>query len=267
MERLHFEHGQAAFTLRDRLQNHRLTHPNSSVDDHSAVPAGDDVDDEEWFEAEDGDVHIHHAQNPGSIGVDDTVPCDAAKSDTGNRKFKALFGRSRTHNEQTLVRPCGVIVQHTTFYNAEAVSNVLLFVQKTFSVPRAFKPQHFIYDTNCDAKQQVMAHPVQWSWFDGVGMTVDVFHFLHKHKITHAFCQEHCNPIDCPELLGPGGKGWFFNTSVAEQTNVWLGGYHSICREMLPVKYNFFLNEMIRLRNQSIVAQLEDAGHCPRQRV
>jgi hypothetical protein len=40
-------------------------------------------------------------------------------------------------------------------------------------------------------------------------------------------------------------KAWFFISSIAKQTNVWLGSYHSICREMLVDKYNFFLDEMI----------------------
>jgi hypothetical protein len=64
-----------------------------------------------------------------------------------------------------------------------------------------------------------------------------------------------------PELMTEEGK-WFFNTSIAEQTNVW-GGYHSICWEMLPVKYDFFLDEMIRLRNIEVVKSLEAAGHHP----
>ncbi|KAJ7513195.1 hypothetical protein B0H11DRAFT_1698549 [Mycena galericulata] len=268
MERLHYERGRAAFTLRDRLQKHRLAHPSASVDDHAPETAIEDEDDgTEWFDLDRGQVHVHNEKNPGSIGVDDSVPCEASKSESGNRKYKALFGRARTHNEQTLVRPCAIIVSRATFYNAEAVSNVLLFVQKTFSVPRAHKPEHFIYDTNCDAKQQVMAHPEVWSWFQDVGMTVDVFHFLQKHKVGHTFCQEHCNPVSHPELMGPDGKGWFFNTSVAEQTNVWLGGYHSMCREMLPVKFSFFLDEMIRLRNQITVDKLRADGHNPRERV
>jgi hypothetical protein len=177
-----------------------------------------------------------------------------------------------------------VIHQRATFYHAEAVSNVLvglyhvvpaahllttrqLFVQKAFSVPGAHKPEHLIYDTNCDAKQQVNAHPEQWAWFKDVGMTVDVFHFLNKHDTRHFFCQENCNPAKCPELMGPDGKTWFFNTSAAEQTNVWLGGYHSICREMLPYKYNVFLDEMVRLRNQITVAKLAAEGADPRVRV
>jgi hypothetical protein len=90
-------------------------------------------------------------------------------------------------------------------------------------------------------------------------MCVDVWHFLNKHKATHEFCQRHCNPADYPELMMDNNK-WYFNTSIAEQTNVWLGGYHVIVREMLPLKYNFFLDEMIRLRNQVIINKLEADG-------
>jgi hypothetical protein len=54
-----------------------------------------------------------------------------------------------------------------------------------------------------------------------------------------------CNPTNFDELLGDDQKTWFFNSSVAEQTNVWLGGYHSMLRKMGVTKYNFFLDKMI----------------------
>ncbi|KAJ7023008.1 hypothetical protein C8F04DRAFT_1271905 [Mycena alexandri] len=266
VERLHYERGKAAFTLRDRLQKHRLAHPagDADLEEPELELADDDI---EWFEADtDGNVRVRSKENPGSVGTVDSDACEANKSPEGNQRWKALFGRCRTHNEQILVRPCGVIFARATFYHAEAVSNVLLFVQKACSVPGAFKPEHLIYDTNCDAKQQVLAHPDMWSWFTDVAMTVDVFHFLNKHSVTHTFCQEHCNPAKFPDLMTPDGH-WYFNTSIAEQTNVWLGGYHSIVREMLPVKYNFFLDEMIRLRNVQTLAKLAADGHNPRQRV
>lgn len=136
-----------------------------------------------------------------------------------------------------------------------------LFVKNAFSVPGAQKPEHLIYDTNCDARQQAESRGDPF--FKDMGMCVDVWHFLNKHQVTHGYCQEHCNPADYPELMGPDGK-WFFNTSIAEQINVWLGGFHAICREMLPIKYNFFLDEMIRLRNEIVVAQLQASGHQPR---
>jgi hypothetical protein len=126
MERLHYERGQAAFTLKTRLQRHRIAHPQNGLDDQSP-DAVDTADDIETFHLDNdtGHLRIHSEDNPGSVGITDEA-CEASKSPTGNHKFKALFGRSRTHNLQTIVRPCGVIIAQAPFYNAEAVSNVLV---------------------------------------------------------------------------------------------------------------------------------------------
>jgi hypothetical protein len=88
----------------------------------------------------------------GSIGTAEDVakPCPS-KAPTGNRVLKAQMGRMQTHNEQTLVRPCGVIFARATMYRAEAVSNFLVMVKNVFSIPGAQKPEHILYDTNCDA--------------------------------------------------------------------------------------------------------------------
>ncbi|KAF7314043.1 hypothetical protein HMN09_00562900 [Mycena chlorophos] len=245
MERQHYARGKAAFTLTERLQRHRQAHPAN--DDDEGLPEIEEGEDVEWFEQDaGGNVKIRSGTNPGSVGIDDDPLCEASKSPEGNRKLTAQYGRVRSHSEQILVRSCGVVVGRATMHHAEAVSNLLYFTQEAFSVPRAHKPDFLIYDTACDAQRQVLTHPEQWSWFRDVKFPVDVFHFLNKHGIYHEFCQEWCNPADFPELLGPDGR-WFFNTSIAEQTNVWLGGYHSIVREMLPVKYDFLLDELVRL--------------------
>jgi hypothetical protein len=115
-------------------------------------------------------------------------------------------------------------------------------VKKTFSVPGARKPEHLIYDSNCNALKEVEAHCD--AWFTSVGMCVDIFHLRTKHKV----CWTCCDPKHYPELINPDGS-WYFNSSIAEQTNVWLGGYHAIVQEMAPVKYNFFLDEMVMQRN------------------
>ena len=47
-----------------------------------------------------------------------------------------------------------------------------------------------------------------------------------------------------PELLDASG-GFYFNSLIAEQTNVWFSMFHNICREITAVKYDFFLNEMV----------------------
>jgi hypothetical protein len=41
-------------------------------------------------------------------------------------KLRAQFGRKRTHNEQIIVAPCGIILARETFYGAEAVSTVVV---------------------------------------------------------------------------------------------------------------------------------------------
>lgn len=131
-------------------------------------------------------------------------------------------------------------------------------IKNTFRI-NGYMPDHIFFDNNCQLAKLVKAgngKPGDPA-FDKTGLSVDVFHFNCKHSEKDTYCQLHCNPISFPELLGEGGKGWFFNSSIAEQTNVWLGGYHSICREMLVDKYRFFLDEMILIRNQFTYAKLE----------
>ena len=135
-----------------------------------------------------------------------------------------------------------------------------IFIKQVMSIPGARKPDHIIYDSCCLAKQQAQCDP----WFADIGMCVDPWHLKTKHKKTHEYCRINCNPKDYPELLTDDDGKWFFNTSIAEQLNMWLGGFHSICREMLPVKYKFFLDEMIRLRNVLVVDHLRETEQEPR---
>jgi hypothetical protein len=135
-------------------------------------------------------------------------------------------------------------------------------VKKTFSVPGSRKPEHLIYDSNCNTLKEVEAR--HDDWFTGVGMRVDAFHLHTKHKASDEFCCTQCDPKHYPELLNPDGS-WYFNSSIAEQTNVWLGGYHAIVQEMLPVKYNFFLDEMVIRHNGALVAKMEKSGYAPRR--
>ena len=93
-------------------------------------------------------------------------------------------------------------------------------------------------------------------------MCVDVFHLRTKHKASNKFSCTRCDPKHYPKLINPDGS-WYFNSSIAEQTNVWLSGYQAIIREMLPVKYNFFLDEMVMQCNRTLVAKMEKGGEAP----
>lgn len=66
------------------------------------------------------------------------------------------------------------------------------------------KPDHIFFDNNCTLSKMVKDDP----FFEGIGLSVDVFHFNCKHSESDTYCQANCNPVDYPELLGDNGKGW-----------------------------------------------------------
>ena len=93
-------------------------------------------------------------------------------------------------------------------------------------------------------------------FFADIGLIVDVFHWSCKHLMKDIFCQQFCNPYCYPELQTDDRQAWYFNSSIAKQTNVWFGGYHTICCEMGVDRFNFFLDEMIFRRNQDVWEKL-----------
>ena len=128
-------------------------------------------------------------------------------------------------------------------------------IKRTYHLPGTM-PEHIFFDNSCSIKKIVKNDLV----FHNVGFTIDVFHFDCKHSATDLFCQQNCNPATYPELLGESGKGWYFNSFIAKQTNVWLGGYQSICQEMTAHHFNFFLDEMIHQRNIITKSKLKRGG-------
>ena len=77
------------------------------------------------------------------------------------------------------------------------------------------------------------------TYFDSCALPVDVFHFKCKHKESDKACNANCNPVRWSEFVTDEGK-WRFNSSAAEQANVWFGRYLPIVREMEEVRYEFF---------------------------
>jgi len=133
MERLNSEQSKANFQLSQKLMRQKVTHPNDALADKKVADLVDLEDAEEWFEVdlEDRRVRMFTLNDPGATGeLDASVPSHQdpcpSKPETGNRKLKAQFGRRRTHNEQVIVRPCGIICSRATFFGAEAVSNALV---------------------------------------------------------------------------------------------------------------------------------------------
>lgn len=105
LETAYFTRGKSLYKLRSRLRKTGVAVPADSVPDGE----GEYDDDEVIVESgRDGPVE---------------VACDG-KPEVGNRKLRAYFGSRRTHNEQLIMRCCGVILSRATLFGSEAVSAV-----------------------------------------------------------------------------------------------------------------------------------------------
>ncbi|EIW52100.1 uncharacterized protein TRAVEDRAFT_136271, partial [Trametes versicolor FP-101664 SS1] len=165
------------------------------------------------------------------IDIDADGECPS-KSDEGNSKPRACFGRRRTHNEQLVVATCGVLLGRATMFGSEGLNGT---------------------------RKHVIA--INDHHFDHCAMPVDPFHAKTKHKDSDAFCGQHCNAALFPDLLV--GNKWRFNSSAAKMTNAWFGGFQAIVQEMRAARYDFFLDEMIRIQNEIIIADLHKAKAFP----
>lgn len=258
VERTHTLRGQARFQLKERLVRQRVAHPNNSEAIEIELRELEDLDEEEQIY----ELHSDGQVSAGTLGMTQ----DAHPGALPVIKIRAEFCRKRTHNEQLMVDPCGMIPARETMYGAESTGSVIVslvllllnhyiltcyqeMIKRVYRIP-GLKPNHIFYDNNCTLSKMVRSDP----FFDNIGLSVDVFHFKCKHSESDVWCNEHCNPASFPELMTE--NGWYFNSSIAEQTNVWFGGFHSICREMLVDKYNFFLDEMIMRRNRMTLSRL-----------
>lgn len=93
LEDHHKSRGQAFFQLQQRLKRAFIGQVTDSLASQTRIDDDDDME-------------------------------DTPKSDQGNYKPKARFGRRRTHNEQLIVCCCGVIAARATMFGAEAISGV-----------------------------------------------------------------------------------------------------------------------------------------------
>ena len=112
-------------------------------------------------------------------------------------------------------------------------------------------PQVIYYDSACKLLSHIFnSIPEERDTFKNTIVAVDAFHFK-SHKEDDCFCNLY------PQLKKE--NRWKFNSSAAELTNILYGKFASICWNMTAVQYNFFLDEMVRLRNDWVAEML---GRC-----
>ena len=116
------EDGQAIFRLKNRLHNRAMTSIIHGL-------SGDHL--EESVEAnprptDDTDLFDEVVLPSNALGQHTSrIPLDPISNGSGTTatKMKNALGRRYTHNEQLMVRCCGVILAQATFFEAESMSN------------------------------------------------------------------------------------------------------------------------------------------------
>lgn len=107
LEEGYLEQGRAMFQLRRRLEKLKVMQTNAALPQSSAQHPAEGTGDS-------SDVDIEY------------VDVCEGKPESGNRKLRARFGRSRTHNEELCVTSCGVILGRATFFGSEAPTSVIV---------------------------------------------------------------------------------------------------------------------------------------------
>ena len=79
------------------------------------------------------------------------------------------------------------------------------------------------------------------TYFSRMALPVDVFHFKSKHKERDEFCGRNCNPALWVELMDEHTGKWVYNSSAAEQVNLWIGGFRAITRLMRCERYKMLM--------------------------
>nr|GAT48245.1 predicted protein [Mycena chlorophos] len=249
---------KAMFQLKRRLERLKVSHPHTTAPSAvggAGLAAGDNDD-----EGNADGVEGTGADEDEDIEIDKDGVCPD-KPASGNRNPRARFGRRRTHNDELCVGSCGIILGRATFYGSEAPNGVRQFWKELFPTQRSL-PQVLWHDNNCRIVAMLRNSENPDTYFQHCALPVDVFHFKCKHKESDVECGLWCNPYSYPELRTPEGE-WCFNSSAAEQTNAWYGGFQAIVQEMAAERYDFFLDEMVRRRNIDTINVLRGRGKNP----
>jgi len=120
MEKQRSASNKGFFTLRHRLTRQKVSHPEDS------------------FNAEPQEMHDDYIDE---VQLDDSEedPACQEKDEDGKRRLRARFGRRRSHNEQIMVRPCGIIVSRTTFFGSETTPQTIVCSNSDFRSVQNFK--------------------------------------------------------------------------------------------------------------------------------
>ena len=138
-EETYFEHGKAIFQLRERLKKAAGAQSSGQRPDNEEEESGKvETEPEPPYEAQAGYYRgIKNVDVDMADAETEKQEC-TGKPESGNRKFKASFSRRRTHNEQFIMRPCGIILSRATLYGSESISAVSVSPSVNFCLLLAY---------------------------------------------------------------------------------------------------------------------------------
>lgn len=95
------------------------------------------------------------------------------------------------------------------------------------------EPDFLFFDNACNLRSYARNRQF-YDFLNRVAIVVDAFHFS-GHSADDDDCRLNCDPKVFPVLKTLDG-GWLFNSSAAEQVNVWFGKFQTKVREMNVIR-------------------------------
>jgi hypothetical protein len=148
---------------------------------------------------------------------------------------------------------CGYLFPGMELPDSESTRMVMLYILRMFEhLP---PPLHgeasriVLFDDMCHllrwATRQRSKHPGIERFVSEFQHFVDRFHFEKNH--VGAWCTQHVNPRDMPDMPGPDGTAVPVNSSVMEQRNRHISGFKYACRNLNKARFAFRLLEIVSL--------------------
>ncbi|KAJ7048313.1 hypothetical protein C8F01DRAFT_1380331 [Mycena amicta] len=186
--------------------------------------------------------------------------------DTPGDKVVHTFKARTTYCLETAQWSCGYPIGWGKCYDGEGLSQVLDFLNDTWTPFPNHRPNYIVYDKACELLRHIVTQNPLDTWLKTTSFIVDAWHYI-GHRASDLLCRTRCNPAPLdgsqPDLVlieqddnGETHKTRAFNTETAEQFNSWLNGFESQLKQMTDVNYDFSVHVLMLLYAEKVQKQI-----------
>ncbi|KAJ3320902.1 hypothetical protein HDU76_000196 [Blyttiomyces sp. JEL0837] len=175
---------------------------------------------------------------------------EAAIATAEQIQLKYSFTRRYVPAIFSAVLSCGCIQYVEKFFTYESNQEVIRFTQKVVKHLESKHPSHrtiLYYDRACKLYRSMTSDVESASLLANLALLVDFFHFRGHND---EYCRNHCNPHTAEKQFQQAGLNKF-NTSAAEQANVWFSRISHMLRYIDSELHDFYLFSLIDFRNRN----------------